>query len=426
MHIMGCSKRTGKAARRRSRRLHWAASLAAAVAVVPSVVVAEAVAGIEPRPTMRRVFEEMKDLVPLALNEATWSAPENREKILAALDRLDGAASALERHGRGREVGFDELARTLGLDLHDARVRYGQDELEEARFFLTASLQNCVACHTRLPSSVDFEMGQALTEHADVKALPARDRAWLYVMVRRFDDALALWERDFADPNVSAAQLDASGALVDYLNVAIRVRRDVSRARKAIDAFAQRGDVPVYLARRLRTWQPALAQLEKDGLENGSGSDVDRAAALAAEAGRLADGSYGRDALVHDLAAASRLVRFLEGDTARRRASERAPTKDERRQTSRAYYWLGVVEARSLDGFWLDLSERHFEAAVRADPKGPFAERAYARLEESGVLGFGGVSGEHLPPEVEARLDALRELMGIDVGNPSRGPASVD
>ena len=72
------------------------------------------------------------------------------------------------------------------------------------------------------------------------------------------------------------------------------------------------------------------------------------------------------------------------------------------------------MEARSLDGFWINLSERHFEAAIRADPRGPFARRAYAQLEETQVLGYGGASGSHLPVEVWMRLKELRDLMGLD------------
>jgi hypothetical protein len=117
--------------------------------------------------------------------------------------------------------------------------------------------------------------------------------------------------------------------------------------------------------------------------------------------------------LIQDLAAASQLVRWLELDRARREAVTKNPSKRERLDTARAYYWLGVVEARSLDGFWVNLSERHFEAAIRSDPTGPFAQRAYARLEETQVLGYGGASGVHLPADVWSNLKELRELIAI-------------
>jgi hypothetical protein len=118
--------------------------------------------------------------------------------------------------------------------------------------------------------------------------------------------------------------------------------------------------------------------------------------------------------LIQDLAAASQLVRWLEIDRARRERVTKNPTDRERLETARAYYWLGIVEARSLDGFWVSLSERHFEAAIRADSRGPFAVRAYARLEETQILGYGGASGLHLPSDVWTNLKELRELMGVE------------
>lgn len=390
-------------------------------ALASCAIVEETRSVIQPRPTMRLVFDEMKHLVPLGLDAEAWQAPENQDEIRERLDRLDRASSALAVHARGREAGFDELALTLGRDLRAAKDHYDHDQFEEARFFLTGSLQSCVSCHTRLPDATQVEFTEALTSEARVEALDLRERAWLSVMVRRFDEALVFWETALADPRVPAAQLDTSGALVDFLNVAIRVRTDVPRARATLDRFAARPDVPLYLAQRVDTWRKALESIEEKGLAEPGPGDLDRGAALAREAGRLAAGPYGRDGLVHDLAAASQLVRFLEVDRARRAATPRNPAAEERAETARAYYWLGIVEARSLDGFWINLSERHFEAAIRADPRGPFAARAYAQLEETQVLGFGGASSTHLPPDVWTQLKELRELMGIDEDPPPVG-----
>ena len=368
--------------------------------------------GAQPKPTMRVVFEEIKRLLPLSLDEERWSQPANRARVLESLDRLERAASVLEHHGRSREVGFDELALSLGRDIREARNHYADGDYSEARFFLAGSLQNCVSCHVRLPSAQTFEMAGELTDQIEIQALDPRERAWLNVMVRRFDDALTTWEALMTDPEIAPGQLDASGVLVDYLNVALRVRMDIDRAKKTLGRFAARDDLPVYLARRVQIWRNALTSLDADLLAAGRSPSLDVAAKLAREGGELAQGPFGRDGLIQDLAAASLLVRFLEMDRAMMEAETRNRTPEERTAASRAYYWLGVVEARSLDGFWVNLAERHFEAAIRSDPRGPFAERAYAQLEETQVLGFGGASSDHLPLDVWTNLKELRELMG--------------
>jgi hypothetical protein len=363
---------------------------------------------------MRAVFEEMKELIPLSLDEERWSSVESREKILASLDRLESAASALENHGRMREAGFNELALNLGRDLSETRERFRRGEFEEARFFLTGSLQNCVACHVRLPSTQSFPLAEELTEKAELESLDPRERAWLLVTVRRFDEALSVWEGLIRDRELSASQLDASGVLVDYLNVAVRVRGDIARVSKTLKDFAARDDLPIYLQRRVEEWRSALASLDPKKFGPGSTPSLELGVSLAKEAGEVAEGPYGRDGLIQDLAAASHLVRWLEQDRAQMASVTRNRTPEERQAQARAYYWLGVVEARSLDGFWVNLSERHLEAAIRSDPKGPLAERAYALLEETQVLGYGGSSGVHLPTDVWNTLRELRELMGLE------------
>jgi len=396
-----------------SHSISSAARMGLMVLLVPALG-AQAEPAASPRPTMRMVFEEMKELIPLSLDARRWSSLESREKIRASLDRLEAAAGELERHGRGREAGFDELALNLARDLAETRERFRIGELEEARFFLTGSLQNCVACHVRLPSERSFPLAEELIGNAEIDSLDPRERAWLLVTVRRFDEALAIWEELLDDRRRSAPSLDAGGVLVDYLNVAIRVRGDLARVAGTLSRFAARDDLPLYLERRVAEWQEALGRLDPKHFTRNAEPSLALGTALAKEAGEEAVGPYGRDGLIQDLAAASQLVRWLEQDRARMRAVTRNRTDPERAQTALAYYWLGVVEARSLDGFWVNLSERHLEAAIRSDPKGALAERAYSLLEETQVLGYGGSSGAHLPADVWNLLKELRELMGIE------------
>ena len=363
---------------------------------------------------MRRVFEEMKTLIPLSLDETRWGDPKYRKQILESLDRLERAADALERHGRSREVGFDELALNLARDLREVRAHYREGAYDEARFFLTGSLQNCVSCHVRLPYEKTFPLADQLISQVEIQRLDPREKAWLYVTVRRFDDALDTWEALMRDPNGPADQLDAGGVLVDYLNVVLRVCGDIERARRALAALVERRDVPVYLERRLQIWLDALNTLDPKRFQPTTPPSLDLGVSLAEQAGEISKGPFGRDGLVHDLAAASLLVRWLESDRQKRLQRTRNPTSKEREDTARAYYWLGVVEARSLDGFWVNLSERHLEAAIRADPEGPYARPAYARLEETQVLGYGGASGSHLPADVWTNLKELRGLIGVE------------
>ncbi len=402
------------APRRIATVVGWLILMVAVLSARPFAAMAESSAPDSPVPTMRIVFEEMKELIPMSLDEQRWSDPTVRAKIIAALDRLERAADQLERHGRSREVGFDELALNFARDLREARSHYEQGAYEEARFFLTGSLQNCVSCHIRLPYQRSFPLADELLDQIEIKRLAPREQAWLFVTVRRFGAALTAWEAMMRDPSVSIAELDANGVLVDYLNVVLRVRGEIGRAQKELARLSKRADLPLYLKRRLAQWRNALDSLDAKKFALDSKPSLDLGVALAEKAAQISDGPFGRDGLVQDLAAASQLVRWLEMDRASREKTTRNRTNDERRNTARAYYWLGVVESRSLDGFWVSLSERHLEAAIRADPTGPIAEIAYAKLEEAQMLGYGGSSGVHLPADVWTNLQELRGLMKLE------------
>ena len=56
-------------------------------------------------------------------------------------------------------------------------------------------------------------------------------------------------------------------------------------------------------------------------------------------------------------------------------------------------------------------TEQDLETSIRIDPSGPFAETAYALLEEYTFEAFGGSEGVEVPPDVEARLRELRGLV---------------
>jgi hypothetical protein len=214
--------------------------------------------------------------------------------------------------------------------------------------------------------------------------------------VRRFDAALAVWEAELEDPAVSPVELDISGTLVDYLVIAIRVEGSLERSRVALAALRARPDTPTYLGRHLAIWIEGLGELRKAVRAEPSLANARR---LVERANSLSLFPAGRERLVYDLVASSLLHRYVAG------AEKGDPGLAE------AYYLLGVIEARTVDSYWVPQTELHLEAAIRADPRGRFAEPAYAALEEYVLVGYGGLAPEVLPAEVRAHLADLRALI---------------
>jgi hypothetical protein len=107
---------------------------------------------------------------------------------------------------------------------------------------------------------------------------------------------------------------------------------------------------------------------------------------------------FGRERLVADLQASAWLLQAIEGG-------------DDDSVMAEAFYWLGVLENRNVEGYWVPQTDIHLETAVRLDPGGPFAGLAYDQLEEYLISGYAGIQGSELPPDLHARLAALIDLM---------------
>jgi hypothetical protein len=181
----------------------------------------------------------------------------------------------------------------------------------------------------------------------------------------------------------------------DYLTVAIRVRENLPRARKTLAAFAERPDLPSYLATLVDQWITACDALADAIRSDAPLEEADRVLSEAEVIGR-----YGRDraALVHQLVASSLLLRYV--------AAHPEPSPD----TAHAYFLLGVTELRGGRSWWLAEAESYLEAAIRTAPGSDWAKRAYVLLEEQTLASYSGSGGVHVPPDVRQRLHDLREI----------------
>jgi hypothetical protein len=335
-------------------------------------------------------------LLPASLDEDAFRDPQQRALLRDALRTLEEGASRLQAHAERRDAGFKFLSASLERDVREVVWLFERGELDAAGYQLGALTNDCVACHSRLPSAREFPLADRLLAGIDLEGLDPSERARLLVAVRRFDAALSVWEAQLADPAVSPAELDISGALVDYLVIAIRVVGDLERPRRTLEALRARPDTPTYLGRHLAIWIEGLVALRKTARAEAT---LPNARRLVEHANALSLFPAGRERLVYDLVASSLLHRYVaaatEGDAG----------------LAEAYYLLGVIEARTVDSYWVPQTELHLEAAIRADPRGPFAEPAYAALEEYVLVGYGGLAPEVLPAEVRTHLADLRALI---------------
>ena len=342
----------------------------------------------EIRQTMGGIFGAMRVLLPLSLTEAGLEDPSRASEVRAAINLLDRSSSQLEQHGASADVGFAHLARSLAIDARDIRIRYDGGHAREAGFVVQDLTDTCVACHSRLPGT-SAPRSEAFAADIAVSDLRIEQRAKLYYATRQFDAALDEYEAMLATRSVSANDSDLGGHIDDYLELAIRVKRDPARANAALAGFATRTDLSPVLKEEIASWRAALTKL------TGAQPPKDPIASARELVSKPARSE--RHSLVEHLEASGLLHRTLDGNLA---SVDRAE----------AYYLLGLIETRIGRSYWLSQAEAYLETAIRLAPGEPIASDAYGKLEEFLIAGYTGSSGTHVPPDIAAKLDRLRQI----------------
>lgn len=351
------------------------------------------------RQTMNRIFEAVRYVLPLSVDDTRFREAAVAPEIHRSLRLLTDNANVLAAHGVDADPGFEYLGASLAEYAFEADRRYAAGQFDSAKFFVQRLTDFCVACHSRLPTEGDSLLTQGFVTESQLAKLPPQQRAALQVATRQFEAALHTYEQLFADRTVHPAEL-VHGPLTDYLIVSIRVRRDVERPIPVLNAFAARPDLWRNLRADIEHWSTALNAVREQATQAAS---LDRGRQLVDQANRRASFPADRQALIYHILASGMLHRVLEahygdgGDTL---------------EVAEAYYLLGLTELRIGRDFWLSQAQHYLETAIRLAPQTPFAQRAYALLEEETVLGYTGSSGVTVPDDVASRLEELRRLMG--------------
>ncbi|MDP3938208.1 MAG: hypothetical protein Q8R92_08720, partial [Deltaproteobacteria bacterium] len=256
--------------------------------------------------------------------------------------------------------------------------------------------ENCFACHSRLPSSKQFNLGENFLGDAEMKRLPLEEQVRLAVATRQFDTALATCEKILRSTDIPASEIDLMGTFEDYLKITIRVQTDYTRAIAALGQFAKRPDVHPYLEANIQSWIEALDELGSAPLK---GDEFGRGKKLI-KRGQLRNRfPADRRGLVYFVAASGLLHRHVDQNAEKGRA------------LAEPYYLLGVAESYIGNSFWVSETEFFLETSIRIAPDAPIAGQAYEFLEEFTIQEFTGSSGVDLPDDVRMQLKELRELI---------------
>lgn len=343
---------------------------------------------------MQKIFAGLKVALPASADFDTFRDPVEAPRIKAALRVLTENASTLEQHALPKDAQLGFLARSIAADAQEIERAYAAGRHERSSFLLRNIVENCIACHTRLPAFVDSEVTAGFTDEAIFEEMPAEPRGNLLMATRQFEAALDVLEGHLVDPDYHVATL--LGPLTDYLVVAIRVKGDYERPGPLLEKVAAREDAWTQLRLDIEGWRAALPELAEVAARAPS---VATARELIAQGNRLDAFPGDMSSRLHLVVASAVLENYIDAHAERDAA------------LSEAYYLLGVVEARIGRNYWVTRAPFLLAESIRIAPQEPTAEQAYALLERELLRSYEGSEHEELPAEDRQHLDSLQELM---------------
>jgi len=372
-------------------RQRWV-SLAVGLGLAASGLAAEP---DDTRAVMRKTYGSLSRLLPAALAPEPMVEANASGELMGAIDALADAASQIEVHAKPSDAGFRFLGRALAQDAALIRKRMSAERFDDAGVLVVRMTENCIACHSRLPAQREPAFAASLVGEVDRGNLSPVQRARLEIALRQFDRALDIHEKLLADPNVIPASLDYTGALGDYLIVALRVTGQPERARESLRKFAKRSDLSETLQRALPIWIEALAALAP---ELQAPPTLERAADILERGESLRRYPADRADLVHKVVASSLLYRYVQGE------------KVSSDSLAEAFYLMGITDAFVRRSFERSEAQFYLEQAIRLSPGSDLARVAYVQLETETLLEYSGSSGLHLPGDVQRWLAELRAI----------------
>jgi len=346
------------------------------------------------RAVMREIFEGIRVALPASIDSATFSEPQNQGEIFAALDTMARNAAVLEEHAKGCDAQTGFLARSVKRDAIEARTTYRYGHYQRSAFVLQQMVEDCVACHTRLPADCGSSIAVDFVDEGVMASLPARSKAPLLIATRQFDRALGALEEVLADPATHPAMM--LGPLTDYLIVALRVEGDYQRPVATLKTFARRKDLWPSLRRDVEEWIATITSLRERAAR---ASSVDDARAIIEEGEALDEYGNGQGSLLHFIVASSILERYIHAHPVRNDA------------LGEAYYLRGILETRIGGNYWVTTAPFFLEESIRIAPHAASATEALVVLERELFAAYEGSDIEELPDAEKAHLAELRALI---------------
>lgn len=345
------------------------------------------------RERMAALVAALEKALPAIFSDAAFSDSESRRSLSDAVALLATGAEDLETHAQDQSDTFDPLARSLAEDARRIRAAFDAGELRRTRFRFGDLLENCVACHARLPDPLGSDLGRRLAGQIERKTLAPAEELRLLLATRQFEAARDRYEEHLAEGDL--ADIDRRGLLVDYLIVNLRIFQDPTRPRLALERLMRERNIGPVREAELQNW---VASLDAIGSLEAGTNQLGQARDLLKMAEKIRLDADPGASLVYDIAASGHLFQYIESASA-----SDAKLAD-------AHYLLGLTESRIRRPVGRERWDDYLEAAIRLAPGTQTSRASFQLYKENRLAQYEGLSVLTLPRGELRRFEELRAL----------------
>ena len=225
---------------------------------------------------MRQMANALAGLYPIVLSEKQFNSPDNTEKIQNYTEILArNAISLKDLHLKenidkiDRDPSLKYVISSFGREMATAVDGLKNGKRDYSRSVLRITTTNCIQCHTRGKWGPEFS---SWPQNFDFPSLRGFERAEFLSAIRRYDEALEIYEGTLSDlPSEHPNPFLVENAVRNTLNILIRVKQDPNKTMGFLNQILALKTSAPSLRREAFEWRKAVIEWQsekKDITEN--------------------------------------------------------------------------------------------------------------------------------------------------------------
>ncbi|MFP5459623.1 MAG: hypothetical protein ACLGG7_12875 [Bacteriovoracia bacterium] len=347
---------------------------------------------------MNRALDSLTKLLPFLTHEERFLDKKSDAIIKTQMTELNRAFKGAKHEAMLKNDLFAPSYALVVESLDEANRAFAKGQKDYAFWRLKEITNFCVDCHTRMPEEFasSFQNGELRLNEKDFEN--AYTLGVSYLIVRRYPDAKAAFQRTIADSLVTKTYTHTLDALKQTLLIDVKVQKNFENLEAEIKAYLAK-DLPADIDRKLEHWLKRVPAWKNDPALKGISDEKAltgfiQKKLLPLRKSTVSLGHYDVDLLV----ASGLLANYLF-------LNPQSP------QAADVSFWLGWGEKHLKRENFFSTGNHFFKQCIRRYPKSAIAKSCFEEYKESVEFDFTGSAGTQIPADIQRELKDLEKLI---------------